>query len=275
MYFVAHTVDITELLATQEALQDSNSQLNAAIENISEGFVIFDADDRLVLSNSRFRDMYPRTKHLYEAGKTFEELLRGGAELGEYVDAVGRVDEYVAERMRLRQQPTQSMEQQLSDGRWLWIDEHQLPDGTRVGVRIDITDLKNTKDDAEKANRAKTEFLSSMSHELRTPLNAVIGFAQLVERDAIRSSNDRQLGHVKQIMTGGHHMLALIEQVLDLSKIETGKIAIDIEEIARRDVLSDCLQTTKTLIGDQDITLIDEIEGASSLALRADRTRVT
>lgn len=109
-------------------------------------------------------------------------------------------------------------------------------------------DLAAARDQAEQANRAKSEFLSSMSHELRTPLNAIIGFAQLIGKGRREPLSDKQKRQVGQIQKSGQHLLSLINEVLDLAKIESGHIALSIEPIAIESVIEDACSTLEANI---------------------------
>ena len=119
-------------------------------------------------------------------------------------------------------------------------------------------DLVSAKEEAEKANRSKSEFLSQMSHELRTPMNAILGFAQMLE---IKNDNliTTQKDHVKEILHAGHHLLALINELLDLARIESGKTKVCIEKIILQEVLEECLQLLSGQLHEQKIELINRV----------------
>ncbi|CCQ72686.1 PAS domain-containing hybrid sensor histidine kinase/response regulator [Magnetospira sp. QH-2] len=148
------------------------------------------------------------------------------------------------------------------------------------GVNIDITEKKmqeqeinRAREAAEQANRAKSDFLSSMSHELRTPLNAILGFAQLLSTSKKNPLNDRQKGQAKQIIKGGEYLLTLINEVLDLAKIEAGKLTMSLEPVHTDSFMYDCLSFTQTLAAKRQIRIHDRSEGGDHV-IWADHTRV-
>ena len=147
-----------------------------------------------------------------------------------------------------------------------------------TGTVQDVTDLKQfeqalivARDEAEGANRAKSEFLSSMSHELRTPMNAILGFAQLLEIDP--GLNAEQQDEIQEILKAGHHLLELINDVLDLARVEAGRVDLSIEPVLCADVLHECLSLVRPLAEQRGIRLVT-VAGCDGIWLRADRIRL-
>jgi PAS domain S-box-containing protein len=141
--FTGTLTDRTAEREAQAGLALLQNRLLAAIEAVPDAFVLYDAEDRLVICNQKYRDLYSRSADLMTTGTSFEEGLRAGAERGEYADAVGNVDEWIAGRMALhRNPPDEPLEQQLADGRWVRITERRTPEGGIVGFRTDITEIK-------------------------------------------------------------------------------------------------------------------------------------
>ncbi|NVK18554.1 MAG: PAS domain-containing protein [Methylocystaceae bacterium] len=127
-----------------------------------------------------------------------------------------------------------------------------------VGIETDITDYIEAKDKAEKANKAKSSFLSSMSHELRTPLNAIMGFSQLLKMDKKGTLTELQKSHVANIQTASEHLLGLIDEVLDLARVESGKLVFNTTSVNIREVLDDCLTLIEASHNSLNVQVIDE-----------------
>ena len=145
--------DVTSEVETREAYRLAESRtekvqarLTEAIESLSEAFALFDAEDRLVLCNDRYREMYALVEDIIVPGVSFETIIRAGAERGNIPEAEGRIEEWVSERIREHRNPTGPYEVQRADARWLRIEERRTGDGGIVGVRSDITDRKRAEE---------------------------------------------------------------------------------------------------------------------------------
>lgn len=216
-------------------------RLEEAIEAINEGFVLFDAEDRLVLCNTKFKQMYALTAEAIVPGVRIEDLVRFAVERGQFPGVQADPEGWIKARLARRNQFVEPFEWELSDGRWLIVSDRCTSDGGLVGIRTDITDLKRNvaqltqahqsladqaermrklAEAAEDANRAKTGFMAMISHEIRTPMNAVIGLAGLLGETRLDATQTR---YIAGINDSGAHLLALINDILDFARLESGK----------------------------------------------------
>jgi len=204
-------------------------RLQAAIEAIPDGFVLFDAEGRLVMCNERHRALYPESAPALTPGARFDDILRFGLRNGQYPEAQGREADWLAERLAAYRRPGQPLEQRLA-GRWLRVLERETPDGGRVGLQVDITEIKGqqaaleaARAGAEAASRAKSAFLANMSHEIRTPMNGVVGMAELLCDTEL---TEEQRIFADTIRSSGEALLVIINDILDYSKIEADKLTL-------------------------------------------------
>ncbi|HEX7947968.1 MAG TPA: PAS-domain containing protein, partial [Phenylobacterium sp.] len=198
----------------------AEGRLRDAIEAIPEGVVFLDAEGRYVLWNRRYAEIYHRSADLFREGANLMDTLRVGVARGDYPDAIGREEAWLAARAaKLATATGERHEQQVADGRWLMIEERRTSDGGVIGLRVDITELKRQAAaleqalaHAEAAQRAKAEFLADMSHELRTPLNGVVGLAQALDASDL---DPAQRTLVAEIRAAARQLDRLVNGLLD------------------------------------------------------------
>lgn len=212
------------LLHARQAAVAAREQLITAVESLPDGFVLYDAADRLVIANRRYREIYAESAAAMIPGTRFQDILQYGLDRGQYRDAIGREADWLAERLDRHRNPKGVIEQRLGNGRVLRIFERVTPDGGSVGLRVDVTELYDAREKAEAANRAKAQFLANMSHELRTPLNGILGMADLLAAD-LTDPGKRALAH--SIRDCGETLLAVLNDLLDMSKIDAGRLELE------------------------------------------------
>jgi PAS domain S-box-containing protein len=164
---IAWLYDITPLRRAERARARSERRLSEAIESISEGFVCYDGEDRLVICNSRYRELlYPGQAIDLRAGMTFESIIRRAAELGYVKDAEGRVEEWIEERLRQHHNPGEPQVLRRGDGRWVMLSERRTEDGGTVAVYSDITELKRREQDLTEKSAALAALSSKLAKYL-------------------------------------------------------------------------------------------------------------
>jgi two-component system, sensor histidine kinase and response regulator len=264
-------VDITAGKQAQEKVAQSEALLRGAIGAVGEAFVLYDPQDRLVFCNDKYREVYADVAHLMEPGVPFETLVRTGAEMGHYESAIGRVDAWVAERLEHHRAGDSELLQKHSNGRTLRIIERRMPDGHTVGFRIDITDLARAKDQAQEAARAKGDFLANMSHEIRTPMNAILGMLRLLQSTELQQ---QQRDYVGKTENAARSLLGLLNDVLDFSKVEAGKMTLDVQPFALDRMLRDLSVIFSASVGSKPVEVLFDIDPHLPRELLGDSLRL-
>ena len=305
LHLVGIAFDVSEQHRFAQQTAEADMRIREAIENISEAFVLWDANNRLVMANTKFSE---------HAGLPVW-TLKPGVPRNE-VDLHTRP--YTVER-RMANEHNRSgghtFERQLSDGRWLQVNERQTQDGGMVSIGTDITQLKRQqerlvdserrlmatiqdlsvarkgerdrvrelselarkyaaeKERAEAANRSKSEFLANMSHELRTPLNAIIGFSEMIQAGTFGPlGSDRYEEYINDIHTSGNFLLNVINDILDMSKIEAGHFTIDREDIELCPLIQETVRMISLQADEKNIAVSTRIE--EHMHLSADRRAI-
>ena len=294
-HLVGIAIDITEQKINDRLNQEAELRLKDAIENISEAFVLWDADNRLVMSNSKYQQFHNLPASSCVPGASYEDVTKAAKEPA------------IRHRISSKMNKTgegKTFEVRLDDGKWLHINERRTKDGGFVSVGTDITTLKqhgerltaserelmNTvrdlqksrmtleqqsqrladlaekysqeKNRAEEANRSKSEFLANMSHELRTPLNAIIGFSEIMEQEFFGPiGTPKYIEYAEDINRSGQFLLEVINDILDMSKIEAGRVDLDVQELYLSEVIEEALRIAGPRAIQDDIELINTVTG--------------
>jgi two-component system cell cycle sensor histidine kinase PleC len=293
-HLIGIAVDITEQKDLMEKTIAADLRLRDAIETIPEAFVLWDADNRLVLCNSNFQDLHDLPDDAIKSGTAYESVVAAGRK--PVVRTTGNHDAEPSPGAR-------TFEAQLEDGRWLHISERRTKDGGYVSVGTDITNIKlheeklihserrlmatvadlrasqqaletqaeqlselaekysEEKTRAEEANQAKSKFLANMSHELRTPLNAIIGFSEIMASGMFGPLGaDRYDEYCRDIHSSGQYLLDVINDVLDMSKIEAGRMKLDRETLRLDQLLADSIRVVSSRAAEKKLELALDVE---------------
>jgi two-component system cell cycle sensor histidine kinase PleC len=302
-HLIGIAVDITEQKSLAERSVEADLRLRDAVETISEAFVLWDAENRLVLCNSHFQNLHKLPDSAVVPGTAYETVIE-----------VGRMPEVRNRRAGSleTEQGARTFEAQLDDGSWLNISERRTKDGGYVSVGTDITKIKlheqmllendarlrasvtdlqrsqmklerqaheladlaqkysQEKTRAEDASQAKSKFLANMSHELRTPLNAIIGFSEIMSSGMFGPlGSGKYQEYCRDIFSSGQYLLEVINDILDMSKIEAGRVKLDLEEFSLTDTLQESLRVVSGRAESKGLELYADIP--DDLPIVADR----
>ena len=272
-------LDTTEARRAKAQAQAAESRLRDGIESVSDAFVLFDKQGRLILSNQAFQDAFAFEPGVLRKGAFKQDLNR--------IAALAIKSDQPAAGGRAG-----AREVELHDGRWLQLIERFTSDGGSVVTAADITAIKQKEAErqraterlhvtiteledreeklsllarkyevamtrAEAANQAKSEFLANMSHELRTPLNAINGFSEIMAGEMFGPLGDSKYkGYAADILKSGQHLLSLINDILDMAKIEAGKLTLHYETVSLKEVVDDAARLMRGKIQEAGLNLL-------------------
>ncbi|CAO4180838.1 histidine kinase [Methylorubrum populi] len=299
-HLVGIAMDVTEQRRLAEFTATADMRLRDAVEAISEAFVLWDASNRLVLCNSKFRALHALSSEDAVPGRRYDEIMGRGA-LPPVRRGIPGADRGTSRTFEL----------ELTDGRWLQVSERRTKDGGYVSVGTDITSLKRHQEQlvaserelietvkdlkrsrrtlelqtqqladlaeqhldqkarAEIANQAKSEFLANMSHELRTPLNAIMGFAELMESEVYGAlGSPRYADYCRDIQQSGTYLLSVIDDILHMSRIEARRVKLVRRDLALEPAITSALLLVSKEAAAKSVSI--DVELAPELRILAD-----
>ncbi|MDH3229000.1 MAG: PAS domain-containing protein [Alphaproteobacteria bacterium] len=259
--------DETREVLERKARETLQQRFLDALDSTSEAVALFDAEDRLVIYNDNYqRTIDASVPGLLKPGLKFDDFIRQIAVQGHLDIAPEDLGEFLEKRMHAHRNLPSRHVHRLRSGQWAQVDEYPTREGGVILIRRDITEqmerereLIAAKEQAEIASRAKTEFLANMSHELRTPLNAILGFSELISGQVMGPVEDRNIEYARDIHASGLHLLALISDILDLSKIEAGKLELREEDVDIPDLVVSCMRLVEDRAAHAGITFATEL----------------
>jgi two-component system cell cycle sensor histidine kinase PleC len=306
MHLIGIAVDITEQKSLAEKTVEADLRLRDAIETIPEAFVLWDRSDRLVLCNSHFQRLHKLPDSAVTPGTSYETVI----EVGSMPEVCSRLHETGTQTPGARTFEAQLdggswlhiSERRTKDGGYVSVGtditrikehEQKLVDND-LRLRATVIDLKRSQTElerqaleladlaekysrektrAEEANQTKSKFLANMSHELRTPLNAIIGFSEIMESGMFGTlGSEKYQEYCHDILTSGHYLLEVINDILDMSKIEAGRMKLDMEPLDLSKTLAESQSVVSGRAEDKNLLVDADIEG--SIFVVADRRAI-
>jgi signal transduction histidine kinase/DNA-binding response OmpR family regulator len=257
--------------------KDLLGKIAAAVACIPEALVLWDENDRLMFHNEQYLHLCPRVADLIEVGASFEFLVRESIKRGQFI-IEGDPEEWIARRMEFHRRCEGYSEQQLDTGEWVRMSERRAPWGGIICIRSDLTPLKQreielraAKEQAEAATAAKSRFLAVISHEMRTPMNGVLGLAQSLARGSLTS---RQRSHVETIISSSRALVGLLDDILDISRIEQGQLQIETRPVQLRATLDEIVHLFEAMAKQKDLALSARVADDVPSAVLADPLRL-
>ncbi len=248
--------------------------MDRALASMADGFLLCDAQDRVVAWNARYLEMFPWLRPVIGVGVSFERFVDVAAPAIMPDDLVKR-QAWRERRLEIHRSGDGMFEQELSDGSVIHTVERRTPDGGVVSVMRDITkaerELARAKTAAEASNHAKSQFLAAMSHEIRTPLNGVLGMNSLLLKTEL---SDEQRSYARTIRSSGKALLTLINDILDLSKVEAGKLELVTGEFDPRRLVEEVAASVATRAQEKRLGFNVQFQSGLPAVLQGDEGRL-
>jgi signal transduction histidine kinase len=263
------------LLQAQSETAQAKTTLEQALASMADGFLLCNAQDRVVAWNRRYLEFLPWLADVMAVGVAFERVAQTTARhvLPDADDAVRQA--WVSQRMALHRTQDEGTEQSLPDGKVVHCIERATPDGGVVSVYRDVTTadqaLARAKAAAESANEAKARFLAAMSHEIRTPLNAVLGMDGLLLATPLLLEQRR---HAELMRSSGQVLLALIDDILDLTRIESGRLALEVVDFSPASAVDELVSWLSERASSKGLSLRLNIDPRLPPVLKGDPSRL-
>ncbi len=284
-------IDVSDQKSADERVSTAERVLQAAFEHAAEAFVLWDRDNKLLLCNKRFLEFYGLADA--KVGAARATLMARAVSADQSV--AGQSPDLLDSRGA-----TGTIDLQQAGNRWLLVSERRVLDGAKIMVATDITALKQQKDElqssrnlleaqtlklgeiattlegektrAEEGSRSKSEFLANMSHELRTPLNAIIGFSDVMLNEMLGPMPGRYVEYATDIHRSGQHLLHLIDEVLNMARIESGGLSLELESVDIGLLVDEVVKSIEPKALESSLSL--RLNLAATPLVRADRRAV-
>ncbi|MCW5752955.1 MAG: GAF domain-containing protein [Alphaproteobacteria bacterium] len=272
-----------DLARAQSTAAESWRRFAHALDAIDQTLMLWGPDERLIYCNSNARAFYPAMADRLVPGISFTDFATMVWDHGYVGNHEGPREAYVQARIASFRSGAAPIERDLGDGRWIRIRDSRTSDGHVLVIGNDITELKQReialteanarlesqardleamarhnaaeRERAVEASRAKSEFLANMSHELRTPLNAIIGFSEIMERQTFGPMPEKYAEYARDIVGAGRHLLSVINDILDVARVESGRHDLAPEAASLRDIVESCLRIVRGRASEKQLRL--------------------
>ena len=258
--------------------ESANLRLMAAVESLPDAFVLWDAEDRLLIWNLRYAELYKPTQETLRPGLSFEEVAQGWIASGILKTGQNDAPCSLTEMLASHHDPGPAVEEELHDGRWLRVARQRMPSGGTVVILTDITALKHAmaelsdaRDAADRATTAKSNLLAHVSHELRTPLTGLLRMADALKNEASLPPAQRHKAGL--VGATARHLLALANEVLDLAAMEAQSLTLQASIASPQEICAEAIAMVQPLAEARQVSLVFTHSGLPA-KIEVDATRL-